>query len=197
MTFDYESFMTGVITGLKLGRVPKGRTPPAPSGRYILTESGEFMVTEPTVTQATMIDGNVWLPATQYSSERESASVVTTGLGMMICWHLNQTIVDMPSGAKMFPAMIDGIYRIVIYSYNPDDIPPRYGGYHYCFRIDYHDYIQLIGYEAAAETAGDVYFLALATEFRPDNMTMFRGTRQDLINLLANLNGQRMITEGG
>ena len=68
MPFDYESFMTGVITGLKLGRVPKGRKPPTPSGRYILTESGEFMVTEPTVTQETMIDGNVWLPATQYSN---------------------------------------------------------------------------------------------------------------------------------
>lgn len=46
MPFDYESFMQGVITGLKLGRVPKGRTPPAPSGRYILTESGEKMLTE-------------------------------------------------------------------------------------------------------------------------------------------------------
>lgn len=34
------------MTGLKLGRVPKGRTPPAPHGRYILTESGEHILTE-------------------------------------------------------------------------------------------------------------------------------------------------------
>lgn len=46
MPFDYESFMQGVITGLKLGRVPRGRTPPALHGRYILTESGEKMLTE-------------------------------------------------------------------------------------------------------------------------------------------------------
>lgn len=58
MSFDYESFMTGVITGLKLGRVPKGRTPPAPHGRYILTESGAPIITEresyPGVTVYTM-----------------------------------------------------------------------------------------------------------------------------------------------
>lgn len=55
MPFDYESFMTGVITGLKLGRVPNGRTPPAPSNDYMITEideermiteSGDYMVTE-------------------------------------------------------------------------------------------------------------------------------------------------------
>lgn len=55
MPFDYESFMAGVMTGLKLGRVPKGRTPPVPSNDYMITEidedrmiteSGDYMVTE-------------------------------------------------------------------------------------------------------------------------------------------------------
>lgn len=55
MPFDYESFMTGVVAGLKLGRTEKGRTPPAPSNDYMITEideermiteSGDYMVTE-------------------------------------------------------------------------------------------------------------------------------------------------------
>lgn len=55
MPFDYESFMTGIITGLKLGRTETGRTPPAPSNDYMITEideermiteSGDYMVTE-------------------------------------------------------------------------------------------------------------------------------------------------------
>lgn len=55
MPFDYESFLKGVITGLKLGRTEKGRTPPAPSTDYMITEidedrmiteSGDYMVTE-------------------------------------------------------------------------------------------------------------------------------------------------------
>lgn len=55
MPFDYDSFMTGVITGLKLGRSPTGRIPPVPSGDYMITEidedrmiteSGDYMVTE-------------------------------------------------------------------------------------------------------------------------------------------------------
>lgn len=46
MPFDYDSFMQGVLTGLRLGRIPKERTPPTPSGGYILTESGEHILTE-------------------------------------------------------------------------------------------------------------------------------------------------------
>ena len=55
MPFDYDSFMQGVMTGLRLGRIPKERTPPTPSGDYMITEideermiteSGDYMVTE-------------------------------------------------------------------------------------------------------------------------------------------------------
>lgn len=55
MTFDCDSFMQGVMTGLKLGRSPISRAPPAPSNDYMITEidedrmiteSGDYMVTE-------------------------------------------------------------------------------------------------------------------------------------------------------
>jgi len=67
MIADYESFMQGVITGLKLGRVPKGRTPPAPSGRYILTESGEKVITEKTIDWdgITIFETDVWYALAQ------------------------------------------------------------------------------------------------------------------------------------
>lgn len=55
MELDYTSFMAGVLTGLKLGREPRNRIPPAPSNDYMITEidkdrmiteSGDPMVTE-------------------------------------------------------------------------------------------------------------------------------------------------------
>lgn len=49
MPFDYNSFLQGVQTGLRLGRTTPGRQPPfppVPSGRYILTESGLYTVVE-------------------------------------------------------------------------------------------------------------------------------------------------------
>lgn len=64
MPFDYESFMTGVITGLKLGRVPKGRTPPTPHGRYILTESGSKVLTESPIS----IEASIYNTGEWYSS---------------------------------------------------------------------------------------------------------------------------------
>ena len=71
MPFDYNSFMQGVITGLKLGRVPKGRTPPTPSGRYILTESGEMVLTElGTLSDVTIIDSKTWYQA-DFPEDRE------------------------------------------------------------------------------------------------------------------------------
>lgn len=64
MDYDIESFMAGLQTGLRLGRVPSWRptpppipptppTPPPPSdymitetADYMITESGDYMVTE-------------------------------------------------------------------------------------------------------------------------------------------------------
>lgn len=46
MPFDYESFITGVITGLKLGRPPQGRITPPISDSYIITEDGDEIITE-------------------------------------------------------------------------------------------------------------------------------------------------------
>ena len=56
MSFDYDSFLQGVMTGLKLGRPPKYRMPPEPipedsymiteDDNRMITESGDYMVTE-------------------------------------------------------------------------------------------------------------------------------------------------------
>ena len=46
MTFDKQSFLAGLHTGLRLGRDPIGRRPPPPSGRYIWTEEEKNILTE-------------------------------------------------------------------------------------------------------------------------------------------------------
>lgn len=46
MDYDIDSFLAGVQVGLRLGRKPQRPQPPVPSGRYILTESGEKVIAE-------------------------------------------------------------------------------------------------------------------------------------------------------
>lgn len=61
MPFDYNSYLQGVQTGLRLGRTTPGRKPPIPSGRYILTESGAVIVTEhPVGSEATLYSSDLW-----------------------------------------------------------------------------------------------------------------------------------------
>lgn len=68
MPFDYNSFMTGVITGLKLGRTKLGRQPPVPSGKYILTESGEKVLMESvTRDDVSIYETGVWYETETYT----------------------------------------------------------------------------------------------------------------------------------
>lgn len=60
MPIDYNSFMAGLQVGLRLQRPPEGRKPPAPSGRYILTESGEKVLTELRGTNVTFAATEAW-----------------------------------------------------------------------------------------------------------------------------------------
>lgn len=48
MSFDRDSFLKGVITGMRLPRTPGGQKPlpPVPQGKYILTESGQRIMME-------------------------------------------------------------------------------------------------------------------------------------------------------
>lgn len=64
MPFDYNSFLQGVQTGLRLGRTSPGRVPPmppVPGGRYILTENGVPVITEKIVfSEVDLVILNVW-----------------------------------------------------------------------------------------------------------------------------------------
>lgn len=48
MPFDKDSFLKGVITGMRLPRTPGGERPfrPIPGRKFILTESGDHVITE-------------------------------------------------------------------------------------------------------------------------------------------------------
>lgn len=65
MPFDYNSFLQGVQTGLKLGRTKLGRQPPVPSDMYILTQDGTPVITdvsapEPGQGVVTLMDGTTY-----------------------------------------------------------------------------------------------------------------------------------------
>lgn len=64
MDYDIGSFLAGVQVGLRLGRKPQRPFSPVPSGKYILTESGEHILTELTSTEdVTILSFDTWYQA--------------------------------------------------------------------------------------------------------------------------------------
>lgn len=66
MPFDRDSFLKGVITGMRLPRTPGGRPPfePVPSGKYILAEDGRNIVKENVTREDVSIyESGVWYQA--------------------------------------------------------------------------------------------------------------------------------------
>lgn len=87
MPFDYDSFMQGVITGLKLGRVPGGRRPPVPSGRYILTESGTHVLSEqPNYGDVSVLDSSTWFALT---TPKVISGVTYTEVIINVGWNIS------------------------------------------------------------------------------------------------------------
>lgn len=68
MDYDIGSFLAGVQVGLRLGRTPQRTFSPVPSGRYILTESGEKVIAERIVKIADLPDPE---PALEETNESE------------------------------------------------------------------------------------------------------------------------------
>lgn len=96
MPFDYNSFLQGVQTGLRLGRTSPGRVPPqppVPSGKYILAEDGTVIITErPIYPGISTYSLDYTLEALEYSSNQITSEVVGTGT---MCIY-TQNGVDIP-----------------------------------------------------------------------------------------------------
>lgn len=189
MPFDYESFIQGVITGLKLGRVPKGRTPPVPHGRYILTESGEHILTEtPYSTEATIYSTGAWYTA-GIGNVRYRVSPDYPYSENNTWWDYNfffASTTGFETGNKIFFYTFNGTQSAItmyVYIDTPDGIRTiswsESGYYHdgyYCVDWDY--------------TSG------FADKYKPDGV-MFYGDYVDARNLGENITRLPLITEGG
>lgn len=209
MPFDYESFMTGVITGLKLGRVPKGRQPPVPSGRYILTESGEHILTEkPQYGDVSIYDTGVWYDATRYTSARKDSTPVSGSYKIRLRVKDQDGIehdaqfayANNPNAARLSIVFIsnapidadDREYRIIIDLEIPGQSP----------QIDYGWDWSI--YRTNGQVGGLYYSFvnayldnSISLVYRVTDAEMFEGTVSQFEYYLENLKYLPMITEGG
>lgn len=190
MPFDYNSFMTGVLTGLRLGRIPKERTPPTPSGRYILTEQGVPIVEEWVSPQNVDIyDINTWYPGTRYSDYYIDAEVVETDINIEFTW------MNFSSPTRWF-FWQDSLYDTVNYVVLSESDFSQQG---YIVYKDKEGIISqaIYGGFSRAQAVSDMYYGSFPTAYRINNASMFVGTESDLINFLLDLKHKPMITEGG
>ena len=190
MPFDYDSFIQGVITGLKLGRVPKGRTPPTPSGRYILTETGVPLVGEwlsPGYVDFYNID--TWYPGTRYSDYHIDSEVVETDIDIEFTW------MNFSSPTRWF-FWHNTLYDTVQYVVLSESDFSRQG--YIIYRNKEGTISQAVygGFNTAINIS-EVYYSYSPTTYRISGANMFAGTQQELTNFLSDLKQKPMITEGG
>ena len=181
MPFDYESFMQGVMTGLKLGRIPKERTPPVPSGKYILTESGDHVILEyETVSETTTIRFNQWYTDYEHGTVKVVDGYNPSFDGAYFFWcYLEQSdgtfaktfVVYSDSSA---PAQIDwiGTNDQRLWRWNIYGSYARAGNYYY-------NYSDMVG------------------DFTPVDSLLPYLTTAELYNLITNIGPTPLITDGG
>lgn len=202
MPFDYNSFLQGVQTGLRLGRTSPGRQPPLPSGKYILTESGEKVLSEKTIDWGdTTIYGMGSYAATAYDSQLPSANIVLTGLDMTVYsvdasgngtrfFYFENTSFGYPYSIQVVifwtdPNLDSNLYEITygtsVVRTGAGGRPYEAGEYRYVITDFY--YFWNGGY--------NVGYL------RIDGASCFHGSEYDLTLLFADTKNFPMITEGG
>lgn len=193
MPFDRDSFLKGVITGMRLPRTPGGQRPfpPVPPGRYILTESGEHILTE-----------------------LESETILEFGATNVVynnpIWSNSRVVLSVSDGKtySFFGAYAYGTYRYVLisresfvgktityfYSWGPNDDPTRFQGEVSEGPIE----------EGYIPSQGGAYFMYVFTSvdgyplISTNDMTYFRYSSDFvLVNLVANISSSPLITEGG
>lgn len=188
---DYKSFMTGVITGLKLGRTSLGRQPPVPSGKYILTEGGEKVLTEtlfPELDSATLYNTNVWYPCpdSEHSFVDVSEMIIYTDVpAQFFYWESTDPIYS-----RYTPS-------IVVFSAE-DFSESGVTGYHYWVRsgLDHLDVI-IGGISGSVSKTGDIFYWNPLGVFKwqPYNSEYFTGTLEQLKVYISGMNYRPLITE--
>lgn len=164
MPFDRDSFLKGVITGMRLPRTPGGQRPVPPvSAGYILTESGMYTLIEKikegvpfAIATSETVECDWDLPldlyATAYRTYRgdETSYAVNEGCVMLIAWSTSRWFVyaiasDTPGavGTKVIRGS-----PTVLNTHNQYTLNGRtvywYQGNDSAFNFDYEDFAPII-----------------------------------------------------
>lgn len=221
MPFDYNSFLQGVQTGLRLGRTKLVPQPPVPSGRYILTESGVKVITERIgsggATFYNISEYPTVFTTTAYSGTQYNASVVFTDLETEWRHYDKDYSPDpAPTNAQYFQWMrvdritptisIRNVYGVLLwqgaeydhdyYSFSTEALAPHAIT---SIHLDEGQLPNIAGnnryvtfsYNQVNDTGG-----ADTVYLRNDGAVMFEGTESELAAFIAGLSGMPMITEG-
>lgn len=202
MPFDYNSFMQGVQTGLRLGRTSPGRVPPmppVPSGRYILTESGGYVLTETKdYGDISVYQMDVTYQANTYANPNPDAPVVGSAT-IRIC---PSSFAYSPEIQYLFARITSGtirgdlVYLVVFCDADKYD-RAKYGPI-------FNRYIDGKYNGPFANALGIVQEIAYAVVFYGYNVPIyvpldagvFVGSLSELVDMLASVKNKRMITEG-
>ena len=181
MTFDKQSFLAGLHTGLRLGRDPIGRRPPPPSGLYILTEYGRPIITE-------------------YSQPQVESDATIYRLGADYRWH------DTFMGIEFSNGYLDGggyFYwqngselRMVFYGFN--EIYGNAGRIYTLYEEGEEQTRVGFAFLGLDSLAGDVHYQAPGSPFTnyvPDGMVPFEGSEGQMRSWLETSEYDYIITE--
>lgn len=193
MPFDYNSFLIGVQTGLKLQRPPEGRRPPAPSGIYLLTEDGVIIDTED-ITPSSWYDVDDSYTADLYQSQFVDAEIIDQG-GELV-------ITNGPAGASVLYANITqgAAYSNVVYTVLavPKEIYDPQTNWQYLVYYGTQLYgVLFLSNPPNAETEHYYYNLMYGdvSRIRPQDVEIFTGPLDEFERYLDGTTNYHLLTE--
>lgn len=178
MPFDRDSFLRGVITGMRLPRTPGGQKPfiPVPSGKYILSESGVRLITEDS---NPAIESNATFYATgrYYPYSDQLMTIICTNAFEWFYWLNGEELRQIPYSLSETGGT-GGIYT------KEGNKDPR-------LRVGF-------SFQNYTSKSGDVFYRILSTPFTsyiPNGMIPFEGTEDELKAFIASAHYKYMFTE--
>lgn len=179
MRYDKQSFLAGLHTGLRLGRDPIGRNPPAPHEKYILTEDGIPIITEYSEPQP-YGDVSIYMFGVWYWAGSQYMSVI---------W-------DDDYFADAYFYWDNGSFmELVVYSHSS------------LYRMTNGVWTRVQGgeaqrrsttyYSSDGDKVKDIYFgsTPINSTYIPDDTVPFTGTREELFSWLETVDYDYIITE--
>ena len=198
MSFDQNSFMAGLLTGYKLGRGPKTRQPPPPSGIYILAEDGTPIITEIEFPDDVTLYGSFeWIDGALYQNSSYDAPIVEDGVNFAIRRLVDNEPVPSSTRFLLFRHATLTTVDYVIFSFVEEEVSRS------TYEIvketpDGAQRVAGIGIGSVLPGPGGLYWARIGgATYRPDGAVMMEGTWDDLDTYMSSWYCNHVITETG